>query len=349
VRQLIGVSLLAVALVGSLVGTYLVYFGETEEKSSDPAGVPVYVATVDDLTKVTWQTQEKTITLERRTDERGPYMWVTTTTRTEKVPDVPPVIDPDTDDTEVPPPPPPPPPIVTETSTAFVGNEQADDLWKDFAPFHADRKLTPGADQDFGFAEPYGTVTVDRKAGPVELKLGKPTYGERARYLQVGTDVFLLDKKAITRVEGAETTLPERRLHPFTLDKVQKVDVSWNGKQRSWAQQNAADKIKAYWADPTTPDTKDEGASTWVPATVRLGAQEYVTALPDGATPVLTLAWTGDGNTWNAEVFSVGQPAEHYARTSFNRGVVKLTASQAEDIIADLATVMGEPAATPAP
>lgn len=353
-KQLIQVGVLGAALAFTLVGSYLVYFDDSEGPSADPDGTPVYVASADQLQKLTWTGEDKDIVIERKTEGDG-YLEVTVTTRKEVVPEIPVAMmspddtDGDTDsgmDTDAAPEPPPTPePELVEEVTRFIGNKQAEALWEDFAPFRADRELTAEGDAEFGFDEPYAKLTVERTTGPVEVVFGAPTYGDRARYLTSGDKTFLVKKRTISRIEATDK-LMERSLHPLETADVKKVSVTRDGTTRSFSHQNPDDRAKAYWADAATPDTRDAMGSGWVPDLLGLRARSYVDALPEGATPVFQASLEGDGGPHAIELFvkdadgSDGEETRWFARTTHNRGVVELTASQAEAISADLDGVM---------
>lgn len=345
-RPLIEVGVLGGLLLASLVGAYLVYFETDADSGDDGKGVAVYVANEADVSKVTYAAEDNDVVIERKSDSAGDYLWVTVTTRTETTPPPPPVAEmADTDDTDAsdtdamada------PEPIIEETTRSFVGNDEADKLIGSFAPFEADRQLTNvGPDQDFGFGQPFATITVDRKTGPVTLTVGKPTYGERSRYLRSGDSTYLVGKRIFTRLGSADKTLPERRLTPLRGSEVKTLQLTVGDQSRTFVHVNADDKVKAFWADSTTPDDKDDLASGWADKAVRMTAREYVADTPDGLSPVATLAVTGASDTWEINVLSDGgEPAKHYANTTFNRGLVELTASQAEDLVADLDSVL---------
>ena len=343
-RPLLEVGVLGGLLLAALVGTYMVYYESDPDSGDGSTGVAVYVANEADVSKVSFTSTDDDVVIERKKDDAGEYLWVTVTSRTEIAPE-PPVLeeaDTDTDDTDAVADVPEPEPEIEETTTSFVGNDEASKLMKDFAPFEADRQLPQGsADQDFGFDEPFGTITVDRSAGPVTLTIGKPTYGERSRYLRSGDGVYLVAKRIFTRLQSADKTLLERRLSPLLASEVKKLTVTAGEQSRTLVHVNADDKVKAFWADSATPEVKDDLASGWAKKASSLTAKEYVTDVPADLMPVATLTLTGPSEDWVIEVLSDGgEPATHYAKTTFNRGFVSLTASQAEDLVVDLDSVL---------
>jgi hypothetical protein len=181
VRQIVALS---VALVASLIGAYLTWTDETEEVTGE--AVEVYAASAKDLQKVVWDSETVDVTVERRKDERGEYLWIEST-ETRK-PRKPPPKRPDPhdhegedggEDEEAPadgedapaespdpaegepveaetPPEPEPEPEPVVTTTRFLGNAKAEEAWAAFAPLRAPRQLDPGgADlSKFGLGDP---------------------------------------------------------------------------------------------------------------------------------------------------------------------------------------------------
>jgi len=342
-RQLIQVGVLGAALAFSLVGSYLVYFDDSEGVTTDPDGVAVYVANPDTLQRVTWESDDETIVIARENDGQD-YLSITVTTREEVVPEVPElqVADTDgtdaTDDTDAPAPPPEPPePEIVESTERFLGNDKAEQLWKDLAPFRADRALEGSTDQpEFGFDEPFATLTVQRASGPVEVVFGAATYGDRAHYVRSGDKVFLVKKRAINSLTST-AKLMERDLHPFATQNVARVTLDLDGTERVFTHENPDDRAREYWADAATPDTRDNLASDWVPQLLSLRARSYVSEDRDDLSPMLSATLTGDdGDTAELTVLKAASADVWFARTSHNRGLVELTPSQAKELTADL-------------
>lgn len=350
-RRMIELSVLGALALGAFVGTYLVYFeaGEDTAKARDDEGVALYVAQEDELQKVTWDTTDQTLVMERKKDDLGEYLWLTVTTRTETVPAPKPVLDDDTDESDtdesdtdafaV------PDPVIVEETMSFVGNTQAEDQWEKFAPFEADRRLEAGSVDagELGFDEPHGTLTVERAAGSVEIVVGGMTYGDRSYYVQQGTDLYLLGKRALTKLDGSTSALQERALHPAEPGDVTRVVVTRDGVTRTFVHKNPNDKVEQFYADASTPDTRDDAATTLIPSMLRLAASDPVPAgeLPEGLTEVLSLEVGTEERSWPITVLSDGgDPANYFAQAPYTRTDVELVRSQVEEILADIAPVM---------
>lgn len=380
-RAVIEAGVLGSALVAALIGTYIVYNSDDAGPSGAGDGVDVYSARAQDLVEVTYAEQGNTVVLERRSDDLGEYLWVTTTTVEEVAPPPPQLPDPqparddtdtdtdgagdtdadgvgdtdadgvaDTDsdedtDTDSAPAPPPEPERI-ETTTAFLGGEQADKLWEAFAPLQASRELdVASTDLDMGFDTPHATLTVERKAGPVTITIGGSTFGERSRYLRNGDRVFLIERRALSRIEGSARTLAERRLHPLKPPEIAAVTVESGEQSERFIQVNADDRAKAFWAQASAPETRHLAAASWMTSATRLAVLDYVDDRPDDLSSVLTLTFEDrTGTTWPVSLLRSESTADTwYVDSPFNRSLVTIAQSQGEDLIVDL-EALWEPA-----
>jgi hypothetical protein len=357
VKQVIGLSvLLGVALVGS----YLTWTDDSEEVDDD--AVVVYNAGETDVQSVTWTSEEAVVVVERRTDEVGPFFWVTATDRKKKKLDKPEDEDAEgTEDDEA-----EDDPAaeeddphagldldeeedegvegvdyeIEETTRTFKGNDAADKLWAGFTPLEALRELKPSGDVDrgtFGLDEPTATVEVVRKSGPVTLSVGGQTYGTRDRYVDYDGRIFLVADATLRPLQYGSSRLLDRQLMPLAEADIEQVQVQLPSETVTLVQQNADDKAQAYWARAETPETADDAAGVWVGKVFRLRLTEYVAddAVEGPLTPLLSYEVTGDGQTWRVELLEGG--GDHtYARSTFSRSLVELTPSLASNVLDDL-------------
>jgi hypothetical protein len=341
------------ALLGlAMIASYITWTAdETEER--DLQAVAVYSADASSLEKIAWTSEKADVTLEHRTDDDGEYTWVTITERKEVKPEPPAPEEkpepaegepaaPEGDEPEAPAAPEEPAePIIEETTSAFLGNKDASKLWDSFAPFYAARKLEDaGTDLDLGMEEPYATITITRGSGPIELVVGGDTYGGRQRYLKSGDSLYLVDKKALGTIEQAKVKLVERDLYPLDArNDIDEVIVTRGEETRQFIKQNADDASKTYWANAATPDAEDPVGTTWVATKLfQTGATEYVDEATLSEAPELRFSFEvkGKGESWKVDVLQVGDTNQVFARSKFNRGMVKLTEARAPDLIADL-------------
>lgn len=327
------VILLGSALAASLLGSYWLAFEYEEGPAVQEEGVAVYVAKPDQLSKVSWDGTDKSITLERRT-EGGAHLWVTVTERKEVIPEpaLPDAADtdpPDAADTDVQ----PPEPVIEEEVVQFLGNKAADTLWESFAPFQADRALGTEIRPEYGFDEPFATLTVDRAGDQAVVIVGAATYGDRAHYLKRDDKVFLVKKRVISNILSTDK-LMQRVLHPFKMPNVQRLVITQNGQTKSFDQRNPDDRAKSYWAPTDAAETRDAAASNHAPKIVALRAKNYIEAIPEGANEVARLTIEGDdGTSHTATIYqATGDASGWYADASYTRSAVKLATTQAEEL-----------------
>lgn len=372
------IIVLSTALALSLVGSYMVWTGD--EEVIDDEAVQVYAAGPADLVSLTWDSEDSKAVVTRKTDAKGDYLWVEATTRTKKRitpdPDHPevdgdrpitpeelqeavdeqaadeapsdeeepaegaddeaPEEEPEEDAYEV-----------VETTKAFKGSKQADEMWEAFAPLFALRELSGGADkrEAFGLDEPTGTVTVERAKGTITLTVGGETYGSKNKYVSREDQdrVFLLDDATLRPLQFAASRLTDRALLPFTGDDVRKLVVTLpSGTGFTYLQQNADDPANAFWSTAADPETADETAGTWIDKLFRMRLRNYTASedAPTVLTPVFTYtASDQDGNSWAVEVLqATGEEGatEWYARSEHTRSLVQIPESLASGVVEDL-------------
>jgi hypothetical protein len=356
---------LSAALVVALIGAYFAWTDEDVEPESDEA-VAVYTAGTDDLAKLVWESKEHSVTVERKTDARGSYLWVTAVDRKfpkTKVDDPHEGLDEDgaedeegdeadEEESEDEPKPegqadaaaePDPNVPLEEKSSSFLANKSGEELFETFAPLEALREL-PMKQEDratFGLAEPYATVTVERKAGPVTLMVGGETYGSKDKYVEASGKVYLVDEGLLRPLEFAGTRLVERALFPTAEKDIQKVEVQTPaGETVTFVQVNADDAAKAFWAKAETPDAADDAAGTWLDKVFRLKLKEYAdeSAVATPLEPVVAYTVHGKDESTRVEILNtnVGGETSWYARSEYNRQLVVLTDSLARNVVDDV-------------
>jgi hypothetical protein len=376
VRQVV---VLSVALVAALVGAYMAWTDDSEPDDEETA-VAIYAAGEGDVSKLAWEGKEHSVLVERRTDAKGPYLWVTATDRKfpkpaktpdphddahddespdEAAPETPavPPAEPAADAAPAAPEPDPNVPIEEKTSS-FMANAQGEEMFATFAPLEAMRELpmTPEEKSAFGFDEPAAKVVVTRRNGEVALTVGGETYGSKDRYVEANSKVWLVDDATLRPLEFAATRLVERSLFPTAEKDVAKVEVQpAAGTPITYVQTHADDAAKAFWAKAETPDKADEAGGTWLDKVFRLKLREYVDeqAVSGPPTSVVTYTVHGtDGVVTRVEILkgetpppAEGDEAEEtpwYARSDYNRGLVALTESLARNVVDDIPTLTGQ-------
>lgn len=342
-----------VAVLGGLVAVALVasYLTWTaEDGPPDDADIVVLRQTTDDLRRIRWEEDDKTVSLAVANDGRGDYAWFEVDlTKTVDPPEPEPTDETDADaEAEAEAPAPPPAEPVTETERlAFRGASGAVDVWEGFAPLYAMRKV-PVQDEEalatYGLDDPEARLVVQRAQGDVTLEVGSEAYGTRDRYVLHEGAVYLLSDKLLRPLQFANTRLVERDLWPYDAATAEKVVAKRAGaagpEQRVLVQQNTDDREAAYWSDAERPETKDIEGATWLTKLFRLRVREYhdageLQALGE-ADFLVDVEVSGDDGTWNAQLFTLGDDERIFAQSTYLRGTVELTQSLAEEAVADL-------------
>ncbi len=330
------VAILGALLTAALIGSYVAW---TDQGADTTQGekVLVYRAALDDVERLTWASEGNTAVLERRTDAKGAYIWITLTET------VTPEVDPDTGegtdtDEEAPAP---------EVKTvSFKGNEAADKLWGEFAPLYALRELMPEGDVSdaaFGFTTPTATLEVQRRSGPLTLVLGGETYGAKDRYAKLDGRILLLDDKSLRPLQFARTRLVDRLLQPLDERSADRIEVSAFGRTASFVHKNKDDRAAAFWTAASNPTAEDTAAATWIGKLMRMRVQDYdVPSDASGLESVFAFTVHGGKDAWAVQILRDEGPegVQYYARTDYARGLVHLTESLASEAIADLDTVL---------
>ncbi len=359
----------------SLVGAYVSWFEPKEDVAAKGEAVEVYPASAGDVSRIAWESEKLSVVAERRTDGKGEYTWLNTTERkTKKVtppkvpetpspdpavppvtPDADPAVAPDADPALAPDAPgdapgpaaEAPPEDVEIKKLEFNGNDTATKLWEQFSPLMALRELVPGPEIDtkvFGFETPEGTLTVTRKGGEVTVIVGGEAYGSKDRYIKVGERIFLVDDNTLRPLQFANMRLLERGLQPLVEEKIETVEIRTAAQGAlTLTQVNRDDRAKAFWARSTAAETEDTSAGLWLGKVLRLRGSEYVFGdAPADLTPVFTWTVTGDGKTWVIEMLTATaeDKIDWYARSDYDRALLKLTRSLAGDVGADLESVL---------
>lgn len=341
-RQIAVLSGLLVLALGASYATW------TAEEDSDAASDKVVLLQADEasLVKLVWNTDTVDAVLQRKEDAKGGYLWVDVSTEVE-VEVEPEPVETDADPMQGPAlegeaPPTPEPELIVETKRgAFKGNKTADSVWERFAPLYAVRELDIGAADPkvFGFDEPYGTLEVHRKSGPVTLTVGAETYGTKDRYVRYEGKVYLVDDKAFGPLDKPESGLIERLVQPNLEREMTRVTVSREGRSIALVQKNKDDPAAAFWA----PEGGEElgTAATLVGNLTRMRVSFYpVEALPE-LTERFSVAIAGDNGDFSLKV-SESADGKWFATSDFNRAVVEVVSDPAKSTFADITALFEE-------
>lgn len=332
------------ALLGvTMMASYVTWTADEDTRTEDARAVAVYRANPGEVEKITYDSADLKVTVERKKDAKGEFPWITVdeTKRTTVVPphDDHPGDDHEEGDTDAPagpdgPKAPEPVETVEQVHHEFRGNDNAEGLLTAFEPLMALRELDPATAKPgvFGFDEPTATLTVSRKAGDIELVIGGETYGSRDRYAKTGDRLLLLPSTSIKPLQFASSRTVERRLQPWGEADVDKLTLTTDQGTLELTQQNKADRKAAFWSrNGTDPD---EIAATWVEKAFRGRADQHgKEADLAGLTPALTMVFTKGSETHQIELFTGGENT--WVRSDFLRGVAQVKESDAVELLAD--------------
>lgn len=329
-------ALLAVASVVSLG----VWTRDEEGDAPKTATVEVWGGSPEAVESVSYETKQRKVRLEKRTDEAGRW-YVARFEKQDEAPFVHPPID-------GAPTPPPPPPGPRQTQT-FVAVKAADVLVQSLAPLQALRavgKVAPARAAEFGLDKPEGTLRLRIGGKEQVLTVGAPTPGGGERYAKYAAsgEVFAISSELTDTLVAADTRLMERDLHGFSEDEVTRVRLLKGGKQRELVR--VADK-KDAWADAATPTKADETLVNWMTKLSRVRVTEYVekptSPLSPDAAVIRVEYLAGSRPLGYLELYKQpGQQgaSDYLARTEYVRWPAKVLASAAEQVDRDLASVL---------
>lgn len=358
-------GLLAVAMVGA----YVSWTSDSATSNADEnnEGIAVYSARDGDVKKIAFAGPVLDVQVERRSDERGEYIWVTVDeTREKKLPPKPHAHEdgeehgedgdeapkdgsegtPDDAATPEGPeaaPEPEPEVEIEKIHKEFLGGERATGLLSTYEPLEALRELQPTSEDlsSFELDSPEAKLVVTKSGGETVIDLGGETYGSRKRYARYNDRVFLLDDTAVRPIQFAATRLKEIRLHPFVSKDLDAVRVDYKGQKIGLVQKNKDDKAASFWVRQDDPETKDEQVGIWLDTVLKLKVADYPTEPLVGATPKVGFAFTSGSDTWTVTLIEDGE-GKLFAQSNFNRAVVAIPTSLANEALADLDSLFAE-------
>jgi Domain of unknown function (DUF4340) len=332
-------ALHAALLVVSAGLAYSVWNKDEPAPQKEQASVDVWSGSQASFTKLSFEGKTRKVRLEGRKDELG-YYYVGTVDKEDAPPANP--------HAGVPGAPLKPPEAgePKKETTRFVSVKSGETLVKSLAPLKAVRavgKVEPGRFEEFGLDKPEGTlkVTVDGKEHTLVIGGTTPGGGERYAKYQSG-EVFAIPGDIAQSLMFGETRLPERDLHGFKNEDIQRVRIQKGGKSRELVR---VKEKNDGWGDPATPSKQDETAGNWVTKLNRLRGTELIekpaTSLKPADALVRVEYFDGGKAVGFVEIYKVpGEKGNDYlARTEWSRWYAKLPAT-AEQVESDLASVL---------
>jgi hypothetical protein len=243
-------------------------------------------------------------------------------------------------------------------SLRFVSVKAGETLVKALSPLKAVRavgKVDPSRNEEFGLDKPDGTlkVTIDGKEHTLVIGGSTPGGSERYAKYQNSGEVFAISGDIAQSLMFGDSRLPEHDLHGFKSDEIVKVRVQKGGKARELLRVKEKNE---GWADPANPGKQDETAGNWVSKVNRLRGGEFVEKPAQALRPedaIVRVEYFDSGKSVGfVELYKVpATPAagaapdsakgnDYLVKTEWERWPVKVTASTAEQIENDLASVL---------
>jgi len=300
--------------------------------------VEVWSGSKDRVERIRYETPQRTVTLDARSDATGRYYVGVV----------------DKDETPKPRPAPDagaPPPEVTpgkRVTTRFIGVKEVGELAEKLAPLVAVRQIGPlagGQAEAFGFDKPEGTLKVKLGGAEQTLVIGATTPGGQERYAkrEPGGMVYAVSGDLVQALTAAESRLLERELHGFPDTDVTRLRISKGGKTREAV--TLSDK-KGAWADAASPGKLDETLGNFLGKVGRLHVAEYVeTPTPPltAESAILRIEYFGGTKSLGfLELYKAPgeKGTDYFVRTEYGRWFVKVLASAGEQVEQDVGSIV---------
>lgn len=311
------------------------------------ADVTVWAGRAEDVERITFEGKSKTVVLEAKKDKDGRY-FVGTTERKTTPPADKPKDDVHADHGDEPHDDPPAEPEPTVKTTTFVSVSGGNKLAETIAPLKALRSIGRIADDrasEFGLTEPEGTITIKLRGGERKLVVGGATPGGADRYArdEATGEVYAIKGDIYRDLETAESRLMERELHEWKDVDLTRARVIAGDKRRELVR--SGDEGKKVWADPASPEQKDETVGNWMSKLDRLRPTEYVAAAPEQKEIVVRVEYTGRSGDIGFVELVKGPPAasgkpDYFLVTERTRLHGKVPVGVAEQVEQDVGAVV---------
>ena len=234
----------------------------------------------------------------------------------------------------------------------FVANETVTGLFESFAPFQAFRSL--GTDltaeqlEEAKLDPPQGKLIIRLASGDRTYEIGGRTFGARDWYVRPsgGKEVFLVASRVISDLEFPEGRFMQRPLRKMVEKDISAAVLKAGDKEKRFLHQNRLSEKDEYWADPRSPDVRNETIENYLAKLNGLAASAYLE--PDaisGATKVLEVSWLeGDDVKERLELYRVpgGDKEKYVAVSTASILPVEVPRTTAEQLEQDLAVVLAD-------
>jgi len=322
----------------ALLGLAVAYATWQREPERAAGEVVVVDSTKAELGAVHYEDENGSVDVQRRTvaGETGPWLHIE-----DKTP-VRPVQKPGQ-------PPPPPSAAKPHAPRDLRGDEPAEKLLGQFAPFRSPRAfgaLDAKKLKELGLDDAKKKLVITARGEKREFVIGQPPQSSGESYLRDTKDgrVYLMPRALLADLQGASHRLVDRRMHAFKVPDFNRVMITAGGKSRTFVVTNGQDANAYKLAPAESPDKPDEQARNWHEKVWRLFPSELLGSgeLPAAGAPKVvvrvdyqdgtrSVGWLEIGkvelpSTVPESISAAPAPAsfETYARTEHTAGWVKV-------------------------
>ena len=347
-----------IALIALLIGALLTH--NAPDSAAELEGVTLF-GEDEELVQLNYTSEARDLEVIWRSDERGRYLWATSTSREEVEVEEEPVESPgdepaeSVDGEELPKA--EPETTIETTVRAFKGGESLESLIDSLTPFVARRSLPmEGPPSDYGLDEPSGELVLTSSSGTRSFTIGGTAYRTRDRYLldRDNDRLMLVDGGLLRPLSRGGRSLQDRSLLGVDPEELVGLIVTDANRERLELQhRNRHDNRSAYWARE-----EDRGPAApiqdWLAKLLREIAGDYVQQgeSPDGLAPLLKVdALDEDGESLSLQFFITnvdGEPAT-FAQSTHTRTLVKVEAERLLNLVEDFGVVLDLAPADEAP
>jgi hypothetical protein len=288
-----------VLLAGALIAAYFVW---TREPSGSEDEISI-LAIRSGLDKVVYAGEDRTVTLDRKKDERGTYYGIRVETL--ETPPAPPASQPTPAAKDAPldgegkaagsangaasakpvvPSSPKPSPAEVRAKVRkvqqFLGNRSTEILVAGLSNFSAVRSLGQLEGEKlktFGLTDSKKSLTLVSGSSPRVFILGGSTYGNLDNYIKDKEDgrVYVIRPKSIQDMLYAESRLMERGVHSFKLSELDRAVITVRDTKKAVLQKNREDQLRSFWVDEGSPDRRKDFYKNWFDKIDRVRVLEY--------------------------------------------------------------------------
>lgn len=287
-----------VLLVAVLIFAYQTW--TREEKTEPKIGtVDVWSKQTGTLTSLLFETKDRTVRVEQRTDGADKYLWGKETRVTRKrkhppKPKTPPDAGPEPAAPEE------PAEEVTTNTREFPVGDDAETMWDHFTHLKALRDLGVLSDEDrkkYGVADSTDNITAVFTDGERSLILGGKIYGSQDRYVldTENNHGYAVAGTVLRSLYSGETSLRVKKLHKYKADDVHTARLSKpDGSERNLVRITVpgAKRDTTTWADAKTPDHPDQTMANFLTEIEKVKPSRFYEDLDEKTlTPLLTIEY----------------------------------------------------------